>query len=52
MLGGEVGPRGANEAMMSGILILIGALFVSVMFGQMAVIMSNLNVKSAKFQDL
>ena len=46
MLGGEVGPRNATEACTGGVLILIGAMITAVMFGQMAVLMSNVNVKS------
>ena len=52
MLGGEVGPRNATEACTGGVLILIGAMITAVMFGQMAVLMSNLNVKSTQYQEL
>jgi len=37
---------------MASILIIIGALITAVMFGEMAVLMSNLSQRSTKFQAL
>ena len=45
-----MGPRVTIQAMMGGITMIFGALITAVLFGEMAVLMSNLNRKSTKFQ--
>jgi len=52
LTGGEVGPRDNMQTSMASVLIIVGALITAVMFGEMAVLMSNLSQRSTKFQTL
>ena len=49
MIGGEIGVRNAVQALYSSGLMIVGALITAVLFGEMAVLMSNLNRKSSRF---
>lgn len=46
---GEIGPRSTLHSAFCGIMILLGALITAVMFGDMALLMSNLNMRQSKF---
>lgn len=52
LIGGEVGPVKTVHAMMAGIAMIFGALITAVLFGEMAVLMSSLNRKSTRFQEI
>ena len=52
LIGGEIGPRNAFQALYAGSLMIIGALITATLFGEMAVLMSNLNRKSTRFQEI
>ena len=49
MIGGEIGVRNAVQALYSSGLMIVGVLITAVLFGEMAVLMSNLNRKSSRF---
>ena len=51
LCGGEILPRNGLQACFAGFLILIGAMINAVMFGNMAVLMDNLNMRQTKFQE-
>lgn len=50
--GNEVGPRDTETAMLGAILIILGSLITAILFGEMAVLMSNLNRRSTHFQSI
>lgn len=52
LTGGEVAPRTPFQAAISSIFIIIGALITAVMFGEMAVLMTNLNRRETEFQEI
>ena len=52
LVGGEVGPRKPIDAAISSICIIIGAVITAVMFGEMAVLMANINRRSSNFQKI
>ena len=52
LIGGEIGPTKTTHAFVAGITMIFGALITAVMFGEMAVLMSNLNRKATRFQEL
>jgi len=45
LVGGEVGPRTTTQACFATFMILMGAMITAVMFGDMAALMSNLNMR-------
>lgn len=49
LIGGDVWPDSVMHCCFSSLLILIGAIITAVMFGNMAVLMSNLNMRQTKF---
>lgn len=51
LVGGEVLPRTAIQAGLAGFLMLSGAIITAVMFGDMALLMSSLNMRTTKFQE-
>ena len=52
LVGGEIYPRKIWDALMVSILITFGTLLTSTLFGQIAVLVSNLNFKSKRFKEL
>ena len=52
LVGGEVGPRNAFQAFFASIMFIAGALITAVLFGEMAVLMSNLNRRQTQFQEI
>jgi len=52
LVGIEIQPMGTFQYMVTGFLNLGGALITAVIFGQMSVVMSNLNKGSQKFSEL
>ena len=52
LVGGELQPRKTLDAFLSAILIVFGTLITSTLFGEIAVLMSNLNRKSTRFQEV
>lgn len=50
--GNEVGPRDTEAAMLAAISIILGSLITAILFGEMAVLMSNLNRKATQFQSI
>lgn len=50
-MGNDVGPRGNFQTIFVSINFIIGAIVTANIFGQLAVIMSNLNRKASKFQE-
>jgi hypothetical protein len=50
--GNEVGPRDTESAMLGAICIILGSLITAILFGEMAVLMSNLNRRSTQFQSI
>jgi len=51
LVGADVGPRNRTQTCFASFLIIFGALITAVMFGNMAVLMSNLNLRQTKFQE-
>ena len=52
LTGGEVGPRNSLQAIYACIMFIVGALITAVLFGEMAVLMSNLNRRQTQFQEI
>ena len=48
----EIGPRTPWERITAGVCVLIGQLFQAYMFGEVAVVLFNLNVKSARIIEI
>ena len=51
LVGGDIGPRTRLQSCFASFTIIFGALITAVMFGNMAVLMSNLNMRQTKFQE-
>jgi CRP-like cAMP-binding protein len=51
LVGGEVGARTTLQACFAAFMILFGALLTAIIFGDMAVLMSNMNIRQTKFQE-
>ena len=51
LIGGEIGPRILIDYIFNSLTLLIGALITAVLFGNMAVLMAQLNRKSTQFQE-
>jgi hypothetical protein len=45
LIGGDVWPKNTLHSSFASILVLIGAIITAVMFGNMAVLMGNLNIR-------
>ena len=51
VFGGEISPQTSLQAAFGGIMILCGTCITANLFGNMAVLMSNLNLRQTKFQE-
>lgn len=51
LVGGEVGTRNSLQACFGAFMIMFGALLTAIIFGDMAVLMSNMNIRQTKFQE-
>jgi hypothetical protein len=51
LTGGDIGPRHSLHASFGSFMIIFGAIITAVMFGDMAVLMSNMNIRGTKFQE-
>lgn len=49
--GNDIGPRGTFQTMFVAFFIMLGAIITANIFGQLAVIMSNMNRKATRFQE-
>lgn len=47
--GGETGPRNLTQLQSLSVILLVGALINATIFGNMAVVVQNLNKKSSEF---
>jgi CRP-like cAMP-binding protein len=50
--GNEVGPKDTTMAFFASVLIIAGSLITAILFGEMAVLMSNLNRRQTQFQTI
>jgi CRP-like cAMP-binding protein len=51
LVGGDIGPRNTIQACFGAFMTVVGAIITAVMFGNMALLMSNLNMRQTKFQE-
>jgi hypothetical protein len=49
LIGAEMGPVTNIQRIYTSVMILSGAIFQAVLFGEMAVLMGNLNAKASRF---
>lgn len=52
LVGGEVGARNTLEAAVGAVFMVLGALLNAILFGEISVLISNLNAKRAWFQNV
>lgn len=52
LVGGEVGPRNYKLAAFASVMIILGSIFTAILFGEMAVLMSNISARWTKFQNM
>jgi potassium voltage-gated channel Eag-related subfamily H protein 7 len=52
LIGAEMGPVTNLQRIYTSVMIISGAIFQAVLFGEMAVLMSNLNAKTSRFQEI